>query len=150
MYVNSSISLWISGHLRRMPVSHAMGTDAPPYPYRHWLFHLSLITAWTVFLLFGKWSQMLVLSQKQLKVGLIWPQNMCPLSFRPSEMSFCPENSFAEYSLAHVAIMITVAWQFLVLCCPGARRSCASDSSFGLCIMRFHQTPWICYQYYAL
>ena len=49
-----------------------------------------LITASMLFLIFVEAN--VSFSQKQLKRGLIRPQNTCPLSFCPSEMSSCPEN----------------------------------------------------------
>ena len=48
-----------------------------------------LITASMLFLIFVEAN--VSFSQKQLKRGLIRPQNTCPLSFCPSEMSSCPQ-----------------------------------------------------------
>ncbi|KAL0984768.1 hypothetical protein UPYG_G00146690 [Umbra pygmaea] len=39
-------------------VTHAMGTDTPPYHERRWLFDLMLITAWMVLFLFGPENKM--------------------------------------------------------------------------------------------
>jgi len=56
-------------YLHTYEVIHAVDTDAPPYYHRCWLLHLSLITAWMLFLIFVEVD--VGFSQKQAERGLI-------------------------------------------------------------------------------
>ena len=49
---NSNKSHRINGTFTYMQVTHAVGTDAPPYPHRGWFLHF-LVTVWMAFFIFG-------------------------------------------------------------------------------------------------
>ena len=78
----------IYGALTAVQVTHAMGTNTPPYQHRCWLLNFALITIRTV--LFGPEDTTSMIFKNNLKHGLIRPQNTFPL-FSPSQMSSGPE-----------------------------------------------------------
>jgi len=77
----------------------------PPTPSQTLALNLSLITAWMLFLISVEAD--VSFSRKQLKRGLIWPRNTCPLSFCPSEMSWCPENWAVLQHRADIWLQVT-------------------------------------------
>ena len=97
-------SLCINGTFTYMQITHAMGTDAPPYHHRGWFLHFSL-----VFLLFGTWNLMSVFPKYQLKGGL---ENTFPLSF--GQMTLGPENSATFLSKINKCLPLCIIQRFQV------------------------------------
>ena len=50
-----------------MQITHAVGTDAPPFHHRGWFLHFSLVTVWMVIFIFHVESNV-CFSQKQAEM----------------------------------------------------------------------------------
>ena len=82
-----SVPFSIYGAFTDVQVNHAMGTKTPPYHHRGWLLNFALITIWMFLFLFGPEDTTSMISQHNLKCGLVRPRHTFPLCVRLSQMS---------------------------------------------------------------
>ncbi|MEQ2190234.1 hypothetical protein GOODEAATRI_033684 [Goodea atripinnis] len=78
----------IIGAFTDVKVTHAMGSNTPPYHHRCWLLNFVLITIWIV-KVFGNPDI------DKFKCGLVRPQHTLPICVSPSQLSSGPEKSAA-------------------------------------------------------
>ena len=76
---NLCVPFSINGAFTDMQVTHAMGTNTPPYHHKCRLLNFALITIWMVLLPFGPEDTTSMISKNYLKCGLIRPQHTFPL-----------------------------------------------------------------------
>ncbi len=66
------IYLYIHSAFQNMQAAHTLCTYAPPYHKRYWLLNRTLMTCWKVSLLFSLDDTASVISNKNVKFGLLW------------------------------------------------------------------------------
>ncbi len=74
-YTRPSSYIFQHSAFQNMQAAHTVCPYAPPYHQRCWLLKWTLITRWKVSLLFSPEDTASVISDKNVKFGLIWPLN---------------------------------------------------------------------------
>ena len=108
MLQNLYVPFNIYGAFTDVQVTHAMGTNTPPYHHRCWLLNFALITVWIVLFLFGQEDMTSMISKNNLKCRLVRPQHTFPLCVCPSQMSLSTEKPATFLDVVDIGLLLCI------------------------------------------